>query len=209
MTRRTDRQIQIVWGHKTPHIEQKLDDIIPWVHQAGQPYYDVFLEGTDSEEVLSRWLQRRSSELALRRTRLAVVDDRIAGGYIAVAGTDLAACRQADLLDLARTMGDRSYSELRSRMNDLDELFAPVEAHDFYLSKLGVMPRAAHRELEIPLLDDCIQRAEHGGFGQVRTDVCEDDEAMRSLLQTYGFRPIYRGKTPDGQLRYLSMSLEV
>lgn len=209
MTRRADRQVQIVWGHKTPDIDQKLDDITPWVLEAGRPYYDVFLEGTDPHEVIGRWMQRRSSELALRRTRLAVADDRIGGGYIAIAGSDLAGCRQADLLDLARSMDDHSYSELRARMNDLDDLFAPVEAHDFYLSKLGVMPRLADRELEHPLMDDCIRRARHGGFGQVRTDVCEDDDEMRGLLDTYGFRPIYRGKSSRTNLRYLSMSLEV
>lgn len=208
MTRRT-RQVQIVWGHKTPEIEQRLDRIVPWVLDAGRPYYDVFLEGTDPREVITRWLQRRSSELALRRTRLAVADDRIAGGYVAVAGRQLAAARQADLLDLARLMGKRSYSELRARMNDLENLFAPVEAHDFYLSKLGVIQQMEDRELEHPLMDDCIRRARHGGFGQVRTDVCEDDEEMRELFETYGFRPIHRGKASTGDLRYLSMSLVV
>lgn len=204
-----NRQVQIVWGHKTPDIDQKLDDVTPWILEAGRPYYDVFLEGTDPQEVIDSWLQRRSSELALRRTRLAVADDRIAGGYIAVAGGELAGCRQADLLDLARTMGNHSYSDLRERMDDLDDLFAPVEAHDFYLSKLGVMPRMEDKELEHPLMDDCIRRAQLGGFGQIRTDVSEDDEEMRDLLDTYGFRPIYRGKSTESDLRYLSMSLEV
>ena len=200
------RQVQIVWGHKTPDVDQKLDDIIPWVHQAGRPYYDVFLEGTDTGEILEQWLNRRSSELSLRRTRLAVADDRIAGGYIALAGSELAGCRQADLLDLARTMNDHSYSDLRARMDDLNNLFAPVEAHDFYLSKLGVLPGMEDRELELPLIDDCINRARHGGFGRVRIDVSEQDETL-GLYETYGFEPIYRGRSSESGLCYLSMVL--
>ena len=208
MTRRS-HQVQIVWGHKLPRTEEKFDDIIPWVHQAGRPYYDVFLEGVDAEQMLARWLQRRSSELSLRRARLLIADDHIAGGYIAVAGGELPGCRQADLLDLAREMGKLTYRQMRARMDDLGDLFAPVEEHDFYLSKLGVMPRMQGRGLNKYLMDDCLHRARQGGFGRVRTDVDENDEETRAFFETYGFRPIYRGKAKSGQLRYLSMSCGV
>ncbi len=204
MTRNT-QQVQIVWGHKTSHLDKKLNDIVPWIHQAGRPYYDIFLRGNDVHSVIAQWLKRRSSELSLRRTRLLVADDRIAGGYISLAGGDLAGCRQADLLDLARTMGEHSYRELRDRMDDLSDLFAPVEDHDFYLSKLGVLPRMEGRGLSQYLMDDCLRRARQGGFGRVRTEVPEHDEETREFYETYGFKPIYRGKTSMSNLRYLSM----
>ncbi len=208
MTNRSE-QVQIVWGHKTSNIEQKLEDIIPWVHQSDQPYLEVFLKGADTREVLTRWLQRRSSEISLRRARLLIADDRISGGYIAVAGSELRGCRQADLLDLAREMGNQSYSDLRERMEKLGDLFAPVEEHDFYLSKLGVMPRVEGRGLSYRLMDDCIRRAEQGGFGQVRVDVPEHYDETVEWYKTYGFRPIYRGRTQDGSLRYLAMVCDV
>lgn len=207
MTQPSD-DIQIVWGHKTPNIERKLHDILPWIHRAGRPYYDVLFEGVDTEDILAKWLDRRSSELSLRRMRLAVVDDRIGGGYVACAGSDLPGCRQADILDLARSADDYDYSDLRQRIDDLSGLFAPVEAHDFYLSKLGVLPRVEDHPVERALIDDCIQRARHGGFGRVRTDVAEGDDQM-GLFEAYDFEPIYRGKSKESGLCYRSMVLDV
>ncbi len=208
MTRRS-QQIQIVWGHKLPQGDEKIDDIVPWVRESGRPYYDVFLRGIDTDHIITRWLKRRSSELALQRSRLLIADDRIGGGYIAVAGGELAGCRQADLLDLAREMGEHSYSDLRARMDDLSGLFAPVEEHDFYLSKFGILPRMQGRGLSNHLMDDCLHRARQGGFGRVRVDVPEQDEEARALFETYGFRPIYRGKADSSELRYLSMTCVV
>lgn len=208
MTRRP-QQVQIVWGHKLSQIDQKLDEIIPWVRQADRPFYDIFLLGIDAEITIGRWLQRHSSELSLQRTRLLIADDCIAGGYIAVAGSKLTGCRQADLLDLARQMGEHSYTELRARMDDLSTLFAPVEDHDFYLSKLGICPRMEGRNLEKHLLDDCLHRARQGGFGQVRVDVPEHNAASRGFYEAHGFQPIYRGKSRSSDLRYLSMTCSV
>lgn len=204
MTRHS-QQVQIVWGHKTSHIDKKIHDIVPWIREAGRPYFDIFLRSNDVDAIIARWLNRRSSELALRRTRLLIADDRIAGGYVSLAGGDLAGCRQADLLDLAREMGEHSYKELRSRVDDLSDLFAPVEDHDFYLSKLGVLPRMEGHDLSQHLLEDCLRRARQGGFGRVRTDVPEHRQETREFYATYGFRPIYRGKTSKSDLRYLSM----
>ena len=206
---RHQRQVQIVWGHKTTNLDEKIDDIIPWVRESGRPYYDAFFDGVDTDEIIDRWLRRRSSELSLRRTRLAVADDRIAGGYIALPGSEVAGCRQADLLDLARSIDDHSYSDLRDRMRGFSDLFAPVDTHDFYLSKIGTRPEIDDRELEIPLMEDCLSRAEHGGFGRVRIDVPEDDEDSRGFYETYGFRPIHRGKDDQGRLCYLSMVCNV
>ena len=208
MTNRSE-QVQIVWGHKTSKVEQKMADIVPWIYEADRPYFDIFLDGTNPRQVLARWLQRRSSEISLRRARLLIADDRIGGGYVAVAGSELRGCRQADLLDLARSMGDHSYSDLRARMEGLSDLFAPVEEHDFYLSKLGVMSRVEGRGLSYRLMDDCVRRADQGGFGQVRVDVPEHYEETVEWYQTYGFQPIFRGKTKDGSLKYLAMVFDL
>lgn len=202
---RSSRQVQIVWGHKLPDVHRCTDHIIPWVHQSDAPYYEIYLRGNDIDAVLRRWLRRRSSEVSLRRARLLIADDRICGGYIALAGGELPGCRQADLLDLAREMGEYSYSDLRARMDELGNLFAPVEEHDFYLSKLGVLPEVEDGELSHCLMDDCLRRAQQGGFGRVRVDIPERDEENREFYEGYDFRPIYRGKTDSSDLRYLSM----
>ena len=197
---------QIVWGHKTPQAEHHIDSIVPWVRAADRQFYDIFLRGNDVDDVLRRWIGRRSSEISLRRTRLLICDDRIAGGYVAIAGAELAGCRQADLLALAREMGNGSYSDLRARMDDLSDLFASVEEHDFYLSKLGVLPDFEGRGLRSHLMDDCLRRAQQGGFGRVRVDVAEGDEVNLGFFEGYQFRPIYRGKTKATDLRYLSLA---
>lgn len=202
---RNSSQVQIVWGHKTPNIDRKLNDIIPWVRDAGRPYYDIFLDGTDLDSTIARWLQRRSSEVSLQRTRLLVTDDRITGGYISLAGRELPGCRQADLLDLAREMGEHSYSELRARMDDLRDLFAPVEENDFYLSKIGVLSHMQGQGLSHHLMRDCIRRATQGGFRRVRLDVPEHHKVARELYRTHDFEPVYRGKTPVSNLRYIAM----
>jgi GNAT superfamily N-acetyltransferase len=204
MNRRA-HSVQFAWGHKTPQIQAKLPDIVPWIHEAGRPYFDIFLEGADPHFTLSRWVQRRSSEISLHRTRLLIHDDRIAGGYISLAGHDLPGARQADLLDLAREMTDRTYSELRERMEDLRDLFAPVEDNDFFVSKIGVLPSQLGRGLSQHLLDDCLRRARQGSFRRVRVDVPEHHQRARELFRAYGFEAVYRGKSSLSNLRYLAM----
>lgn len=198
-------EYQLIWGHKTPQVEAKFGDIIPWVYQSGRPYYDVFLEGADHEEILRRWMQRSSSEIALRRTRLLLDDQRIVGGYISHSGRELAGCRQADLLDLARSLGDISYQSLRRRMEDLKELFAPVEENDFYLSRHGLLPGKECPRRRQALLQDCLRRARQGGFGRLRVDVAEENREARDFYQGQGFLVAYRGKSEHSRLRYLSM----
>ena len=197
--------VQFAWGHKTPRVEAKIQDIIPWIHEGGRPFFDVFLAGADPQRTLRRWLMRRSSEFSLHRTRLLLFDGRIAGGYITLAGRDLPAARQADLLDLAREIQDHTYGDLRERMDDLRDLFAPVEDNDFFLSRLGVLPSFQGRGLDQHLLDDCLRRARQGSFRRVRVDVPEGHHPLRDLLRSYGFRAVYRGKSPLTNLRYLAM----
>ena len=203
---RHNAHTQIVWGHKTPRAEHHVDAIVPWVREADRHFYDIFLDGNNIDHVLRRWIGRDSSEIALRRTRLLICDDRIAGGYVALAGSELPGCRQADLLDLAREMGNGSYAALRARMDDLSDLFAAVEDHDFYLSKLGLLPDFKDRDLRPELMDDCLRRARQGGFGRVRVDVAENDKDHLAFFEGYQFRPIYRGKTRATELRYLSLA---
>lgn len=202
-------QHQFVWGHKTPNIEAKFDDIIPWVQEAGRPFFDIFLDGADQRATLRRWLQRRSSEVSLHRTRFLIADDRIAGGYISLSGLELPGCRQADLLDLARSMGSESYTELRDRMEDLRDLFAPVEENDFYLSKLGLLHQYESPSLRQVLLDDCVRRARQGGFRRVRVDVPERERSIRDFFGGQGFDAVYRGKAPSSNLKYLSMVFDL
>lgn len=202
-------QHQLVWGHKTPNIEHKLQEIVPWVLQAGRPFYNIFLHGADPETTIHRWLTRRSSELSLQRLRLLISDDRIVGGYISLSGRDLPGSRQADLLDLARSMGPDSYPQLRDRMEDLRDLFAPVEENDFYLSKLGLLPQHQSPSLRQALLDDCIRRARQGSFRRVRVDVPEQDRTLRDFYGGQGFEAFYRGKAPTSNLKYLSMAFDL
>ncbi len=201
--------IRITWGHKVIDLEQHIDDILPWLAHEDRSYFRQLFGQFDVEQVFMRWLSRPSSEYSLRRLRVLLEDQRIAGGYIAVAGSELQGCRRADLLALARHHERLSYRDLRDRIDSFGELFAPVEDHDFFLSTLGLLDFASNRGLDYRLLDDCLHRADQGGFGRIRVDVAEQNRDLVQWYRTYGFRPIYRGKSDDGHLRYLSMSCDV
>ncbi len=201
--------IRITWGHKVVDLSKHIDDILPWLAKKDRSYLRQLFGQFDVQNVLARWLSRPSSEFSLRRLRVLLEDGRIAGGYLATAGGELSGCRRADLLALARHHERLSYRDLRQRLTTFDELFAPVEDHDFYISSLGLLEFAAGRGLDYRLLDDCQHRAQQGGFGRLRVDVNERHRDLVQWYRTYGFRPIYRGKSNDGHLRYLALSCQV
>ncbi|TXD36570.1 GNAT family N-acetyltransferase [Lujinxingia vulgaris] len=193
------------WGHKTPDLERRIAELLTWVRPAGQPYDDALLQGADIDKTLSRWMLRDNSEITLQRARLLMLDDRIAGGYIALSGTELRTARQADLLDVARHMGEGSYAMLRERVERLRELFAPLEDNDFVITRLGLHPDHRGRGLCHALIEDYLRRGRQGGFRRARVDVPETHRAGLDLCRAYGFDTAYRGKSNDGKLKYLTM----
>ncbi|RAL22991.1 hypothetical protein DL240_08865 [Lujinxingia litoralis] len=203
--RRNPQTPPLRWGHKTAGLEHRLSELLSWIRPAGQPYDDYLLEGVNPDEVLARWMLNDTSTITLQRARLLMIDERIAGGYIALSGTELRAGRQADLLDLARQIGEGSYAHLRARVDRVRELFAPIEDNDFTLTRLGLHPDHRGRGLCHTLIEDYLRRGRQGGFRRARVDVPETHRYALDLCRAYGFDTAYRGKSNDGKLRYLTM----
>jgi hypothetical protein len=82
------------------HAERWIPQVLPWLQEAGDPYYHWFFGGIVPAErtpsLLAGWVRRRSSELSIERAVLLVTGDCALGGFIALGGADLQACRRAD-----------------------------------------------------------------------------------------------------------------
>ena len=71
--------------------------ILQWILPAAQPYAGaLFGDEERARKALSCWVLRSSSEVAMQRAELLLVDDESVGGYIALSGKQLRSCRLAD-----------------------------------------------------------------------------------------------------------------
>jgi ribosomal protein S18 acetylase RimI-like enzyme len=193
-----------------PRPERFLPELLPLVHEAGNPYFDWLFGGTRrAREELTRWMQRPSSEVALARTAVVTDGKAVAGAYIALAGDELRRCRTADAVALVASRRDEERYELRARLDAGRGLFAPVDPADWYLSKLAVHASFRRRGLGRELLTAYREAGENAGFRSFRLDVSHDNAAAIALYLARGFRIVHDGCSADGSLRYLAMRLEV
>jgi hypothetical protein len=67
--------------------------VLPWVREAGEPYYSWFfgriVPADRLESILADWMRRRSSEVSVERAVLLLIGDRAVGGFIGLGGADL------------------------------------------------------------------------------------------------------------------------
>ncbi len=207
----TDRQQDLLFidADNRPGITSRTDSIISWTVPPERPLYCALLEGYDAERTLRRWITNPQSELALQNTQLMVASDRVAGGFTGFSGRQLRRRRETDLIDLVRRAKRPRCPRLRRRLKDLMPLYAPVAANDFYLSKIGLCPRANTDELGPALVDASIRRARNGGFDHIRTDVDADRCELIPILSDSGFQIRHRGQAPDAGITYLNMALKL
>lgn len=202
-------QVLFVDAVKRPGIERFIDQILSWMITPERPFYCALLEGHDGMSMLQRWVRNPDSELALHTTRLAVVDDRVGGGYTGFAGRQLQRRRETDIVDLARRSPKVRSRQLRRRLCDLMPLFAPVAPDDFYISKFGVSSDVDVPELRTALIQECLERADADGFGRVRIDIDAGREQLYRLLTYHGFDTFDRGCAEDAGITYLNMVCEL
>ena len=183
------------------------DDVVAWVHEAGNPYFDwVFGNSDTARAEVAAWLERPTSEIAAARVQAHIADDEVVGGYVALSGADLATARKADAFAMLKAQGDRA--ALVRRLSAVRHIFAPVEANEWYLSKLGVRSAFRRRGLGFAILDDYLAAGAARGFRRFRLDVCAENTTAERLYKRAGFEVISRATSEAAGMTYLAMARE-
>jgi ribosomal protein S18 acetylase RimI-like enzyme len=193
--------------------ERWIPQVLPWVWEAGDPYYSWFFGGIVAADrpqpVLAGWMRRRSSEVSVARAVLLVTGDRAVGGFIALAGPDLQACRRADTLAALQAASREGRRTLASRIRQSQELFGPVAVDEFYLSKLWVAAgfrRAGHGAR---ILQEYLRTGRAHGFRRFRLDVDVQNRAAVGLYLASGFAMLPESGNDQAGMTYLPMALEL
>ena len=187
--------------------EQHADALAPLVHAAGSSYFDWLFGGRDAACVqLAQWVRRPSSEVWAGRATLLLRDNVVVGAEISLSGSELAGCRKADSLAVLGAATGAGRARLVGRLAAAAGLFAPVNAEEWYLSKLAVAPGTARQGLGSRLLDASLQTAADAGFWRCRVDVDATNEKAISLYASRGFRPVHEGQAAG--MHYLALARE-
>jgi ribosomal protein S18 acetylase RimI-like enzyme len=185
-------------------------DVLPWVHEAGNPYYDWFFGSpAEASSALVEWMVRPSSEVFVGRAVLLKEGGRATGGFIALDGARLRDCRRADAVAAMGAAGRGRREELIERMRAARRLFAPVPDDVFYLSKLGVAAAARRAGRGSQLVGAYVTRGETLGFRRFWLDVHAGNLPAIRLYRAAGFRVRSTTAGAGGDLTYLRMSLEL
>jgi ribosomal protein S18 acetylase RimI-like enzyme len=190
-----------------------IPQILPWVAQAGDPYYRWFFEGIGlggrPESILADWMRRRSSEVSVERAVLLVTHDCAVGGFIALGAPDLQACRRADTMAALQAAGRDGRSLLAERIRQSQELFAPVAEDESYLSKLWVASRFRRAGHGIRILREYLRTGMAQGFRRFRLDVWAQNRPAVELYLAAGFVVLRESSNDRAGMTYLSMVLEL
>jgi hypothetical protein len=190
--------------------ERWVPEALPWVHEAGNPYYDWFFGGRERTlAVLGDWMRRPSSEVFVGRAVMLVEGRQRTGGFIALGGEELRQCRRADALAAMETAGRQGRGTLVARMRQTQELFGPVPADAFYLSKMGVVAAARREGRGGQIVHEYLSTGTALGFRRFCLDVCAGNAAAVRLYRAAGFRVGRSGSSQQPAMTYLRMGLEL
>lgn len=192
-----------------PSPEDLVPHALPWIVEAGNPYYHVLLGGADSTAAtLETWVRRASSEVSIWRAQFLVCDSEFAGGFIALSGGELRKARKADSIALLTAVRVEDRPALMNRLANVSGLLSPVADDEYYLSKLGLTPHFRGKKLGRLLVDRYIEEGVRRGHTRYRLDVQVDNEAAIRCYRLAGFEIWQRTESKDGTLGYYSMRYE-
>jgi ribosomal protein S18 acetylase RimI-like enzyme len=190
-------------------VERWIPKALPWIHEAGNPYYDWFFGGAASaQSALAQWMRRPSSEVFAGRASLLVHGGEVVGGFIALAGDELADCRRADAVAIIQTLPSEERDSVLARMRSARSLFTTLSAQEFYLSKIWVVPH--HREAGhgATIVQRYLDLGAASGFRRFRLDVWAGNRPAIRLYEAAGFRMVRASSVDQGRMTYLDMALE-
>jgi ribosomal protein S18 acetylase RimI-like enzyme len=168
--------------------ERYIPATLPWVYDATWPKFDGFLGGADAaRSLLADWMARESSETSIRRATLLFEDEHPIGGFIALSGPQIATCRRADTLATIGAVSSDRRHELTRHLRTVANLYLPVDADQFYLSRLGVAAERRGADLGRKLMYEYLGCGRRAGFTRFRLDVSADNHVAISLYRALGF----------------------
>lgn len=186
--------------------ESFAEHALPWVFEAGNPYFNALFGSADvARQSIDSWLRRPTSEVAVWRTLFLMAGDIFVGGFIAMSGGDLKKARRGDSLALMRSASGELREQLLHRLENLAGLFPVVSDDEFYLSKVGLAPEFRGKGLGRTLVQRYIEEGARRGHARFRLDVCAGNEAAIGCYLSSGFVISQRSTSRDGAMQYLSM----
>lgn len=189
--------------------ERFIPEVLPWVHEAGNPYFDWLFGGFEAAlKNIASWMRRPSSEISISRVTLLFAGDRPVGGFVALRGADLPLCRKADALAILREAQSEGRSDLLARMGAVRGLFPLVGADEFYLSKIGVAADLRGTGLGRRLVMEYLATGRAAGFRRFRLDVWAEHRTALQLYESLGFRVLLESSSSESGIKYLSMVRE-
>jgi ribosomal protein S18 acetylase RimI-like enzyme len=179
------------------------------VHAASIPFFDWFFGGAEaSRAAFTEWIARPSSEVSgSRMSILYATGKRPVGLFVGLSGAELALCRKADLLAaMSQVPTTEARRALADRVARTADLFAPVGADEYYLSKIAVAPRRRGSGLGWLLLDEFLTQGETQGFDRFSLDVAADNPRAVHVYRSAGFQKAHTRQRAG--LRYVRMVLD-
>jgi ribosomal protein S18 acetylase RimI-like enzyme len=193
----------------SPNPEVLVRHALPWVLEAGNPYYHVLFGGISSTAaILDTWMRRPSSEVSVSRVQFLLHDSEYGGGFLALGGEELRKARKADAVALLDAFHGEDRTALLKRMDNLSNLFLPVADDEYYLSKLGVNLQFRGRKWGKLLVDRYLDQGRACGHRRFRLDVQVENEAAIRCYRSAGFHICQQTESKDGTLAYYSMIYE-
>lgn len=190
-------------------VERWIWETLPWIHEAGNPYYDWLFGGAaEAESTLAEWMRRPSSEVFIGRVRLLVDDGRTVGGFIALPGSELADCRRTDAVATMQAVAPEERRSVLARMRSARGLFTTVSAQEFYLSKMGVVPDHRGAGHGATIVRQYLDDGAALGFRRFRLDVWARNRPAIHMYEAAGFRVLRESSLNQDRMSYLDMALE-
>jgi ribosomal protein S18 acetylase RimI-like enzyme len=191
--------------------ERELEAVIPavlaWLPEAAGAFFDYLFGNHSAAHVMLRdWLVRDSSELSIKRALLLYHGDTAIGGFIALSGRELRACKRADTLALANAVSTGDRAALVHRLRCAASVRQPVAEDVFYLSKLGIDGRHRGRGFGKALALEFFDVGRRRGFRRFELDVEPENTAAICLYESVGMTAVAESSSCDGVLRLRRMT---
>jgi GNAT superfamily N-acetyltransferase len=183
--------------------------VLPWVLEAGSPYFEWLLGGASvARKTIENWMRRPSSEISIRRTTIILHGGSPVGAFIALDPSELRTCRAADALAALRDVDPGERGTFLPRMAEAKRMLQPVDEDHFYLSKMGVASDRRRRGIGRKLVREFLEQGRASGFRRFRLDVHAQNTIAIGLYRSEGFESVAEGSAADGKLRYIAMATE-
>lgn len=190
-----------------PEIDSWIASVLPWLHEAGNPYFDWLFGGPDvALPIVASRMRSPSSEVSIRDAMLFLDDDgRAIGGFIALSGDELGRRRKADAVAYLHSVGKARRDSLLRRMQASRDMFATVRPDEFYLSKVGVRSDARGRGYGRALVEEFLSIGMSRGYRKFVLDVSGENTGARFLYESLGFQVSEQSRVSTGAITYVTM----